>query len=109
MRRIAITGSLVLGLALGAAGGARAGEGTALIQRVDVEHATVVLDRDAYRVSDRTRIHDADGNVLTLAQLPSLERGASADAAAAWFEAGDGRFGSAPPLYELRLTGAVPK
>jgi len=69
----------------------------------------VVLDGDAYRVSDRTRIHDADGHTLTLTQLPSLERGASADAAAAWFEAGEGRVGSAPPLYELRLTGAVPK
>lgn len=109
MRTMASTLALALALGLAGAGTAAAAEGTGLIQRVDALGRSVVLDGVAFRVDDTTRIRDAEGEPLVLEQLPSLEQGAEADQAAAWYEAGDARHGEAPLLRVLRLTGSVPK
>jgi hypothetical protein len=113
MRSIAIGGLLALVLAaLAAPGPARAQsgtrEGTAVIWSVQPSRGTVVLGKDTFRVDDRTRLEDQQGNRILLIQLPSLGAGASGDAAAAWFEAQENNGTTPPILYRLRLTGRVP-
>jgi hypothetical protein len=107
MRRFASTAVVALALAL--AGTAMGEEGTGLIQQVDGMQRLVVIDGMSFRVDDATRLADAEGNTLTLQQLPSLEGGSSGDAVAAWYEASDSGFGDVRPLLRLRLTGSVPK
>lgn len=111
MRRIATT---VAGLALagwlaGAPAGAEEVQGSAVIQEVQLVGSKVVLDGEAYHVSDATRIEDEEGGSLTLAQLPSLARGASGDEAAVWFVADEPAMDGTRRLQQLRLTGSMPR
>jgi hypothetical protein len=92
-------------LALGGLGfEARADQGNAVID--SKQPGSVVLNGHGYRISDSTVVEDREGNGIGYAQLPTLEQGASADAAAVWFEASDDE--RSPVLYRLRLTGSVP-
>ncbi|HVM42938.1 MAG TPA: hypothetical protein VMT77_05500 [Gemmatimonadales bacterium] len=108
--------SLVLAGALAAAatapGLARAdqAQGPAEISAVQVDQSMVELNGKPFRVSDSTAIEDKEGHKIGLMQLPSLERGASADQAAVWYEAEDeATRGGAPLLYRLKLTGMRPR
>lgn len=83
--------------------------GSASVDEVHVAAGTVVLDGAPYRVVDATRIEDQEGMELSLAEVPSVAGGASAQAAAAWFEAGDASAGGVRTLRLLRLTGSMPK
>jgi hypothetical protein len=87
------------------AGAAPAGQGNAVIE--SKQDGAVVLNGASYRTSDGTVIEDREGNRISFAELPSLERGASADDAAVWFEASDDA--TAPLLHRLKLTGAQPQ
>lgn len=83
--------------------------GSAVIEKVDVALGLVVLGESTYRVVDSTEIEDAAGSRTSLAELPSLDSGASPDAAAVWFEAGDESGGAPRPLLRLKLTGGLPR
>jgi hypothetical protein len=108
LRRIALAGAL--GAALVAPGLARAerAQGTAEISAVHVEQNLVELNGKPFRVSESTAIEDKDGHKIGLLQLPSVERGASDDQAAVWYEAEDSE-ARAPTLYRLKLTGMRPR
>jgi hypothetical protein len=111
MGRIA-AGAAALGLAaalVGVPAGAEELQGSARIVEVDVAFGWVVLDGERYRVDDGTRIADEHGAELPLASLPSEAGGASGDAVAAWFVAGEPGAGGVRRLLELRLTGAMPR
>jgi hypothetical protein len=114
MRSFAIGGLLALILAAaGAPGAAQAQsggqEGTTEIWSVQAGRGTVVLGGKTYRVGDQTRLQDQQGNRILLIQLPSLDAGANADAAAAWFEAQEGNGTTPALLYQLQLTGHAPR
>jgi len=108
LRRIALAGAL--GAALAAPGPARAeqAQGPAEISAVHVEQNLVELNGKPFRVAESTAIEDKDGHKIGLLQLPSIERGASSDQAAAWYEAEDSD-SRAPVLYRLKLTGMRPR
>ena len=100
-RGLAAIAAGALGLALGAA--AQADQGNAVIEAKS--DGAVVLHGTQYRVNDATVLESKDGNRLRLADLPSVEQGASNDAAAVWYEADD----ASPPTAQLiRLTGGMP-
>ncbi|MEB2343676.1 MAG: hypothetical protein OZ948_02945 [Deltaproteobacteria bacterium] len=111
MRRIATT---IAGLALASALNAwpvdaEEVSGNAVLGEVHLAEGAVVLDGDRYTVSDTTRLENEQGGDLTLAELPSLAGGASADEAAVWFEADEPTRDGTRRLRHLRLTGAVPR
>jgi hypothetical protein len=83
--------------------------GSATIDDVELAASAVRMGGERYLVTDATRIEDAVGAELTLAELPSLAGGASGDEAAAWFEAEASQAGRAASLTLLRLTGSLPK
>ncbi|RIL05847.1 MAG: hypothetical protein DCC71_08900 [Proteobacteria bacterium] len=94
-------------LALAAAAlpfGARADQGAGVIE--SKEPGKVVIGGATFRLSDATVLEDDEGRPITYAELPTLASGASADAAAAWYEAGDGQ--AEPLLHRLQLTGGMP-
>lgn len=90
--------------ALAFGGAAGADQGTTLIEAK--EPGRVTLGGARYRLSDATMLEDADGNSISFADLPTIAAGASADAAAAWYEASDGE--AEPLLHRLKLTGGLP-
>lgn len=102
MRGAAAIAIGAFGLALG--GSASADEGTAVLEAKD--DSSVTMNGLRYRVSDRTVLESKDGGRMTLADLPTLADGASADDAAVWYEADDA---SAPTAHRIKLTGSLPE
>lgn len=111
MRGIATAiGALALAGALNAGpAGAEEVTGNAVLGEVRLAESAVLLDGDRYEVSDATRLEDEQGGDVTLAELPSMASGATADEAAVWFEADEPTRDGTRRLRHLRLTGAVPK
>ena len=90
---------------------ALAGEerGNATVDRVDAGRGHIVIGDATYVAGDYTQIENEQGARLSLADVPSIEGGASPDEAAVWFEAGEAS-GTAPrPLLRLELTGSLPR
>src|SRR5690606_15017358 len=81
--------------------------GSAVIEQV--APGAIVLAGQRFAVGASTRIEGEQGDELLPSELPSLAGGASADDAAAWFEADPGAAGRPPVLRRLRLTGSIPK
>lgn len=107
MRGLGIRIVAAIALCAGALASGRdalAAQGAALIDSKEPGH--VVLGGSRYRLSDATVLEDKDGNTITYAQLPTMASGATADAAAAWYEASDGD--AEPLLHRLKLTGGLP-
>lgn len=90
-------------LGLGLAGPAAADQGSAVLEAKD--ESGVTMNGKRYRVGASTVLEGIDGNRLELSQLPTLAEGASADDAAAWFEADDA---NEPTAQRIKLTGAIP-
>jgi hypothetical protein len=107
IRRIWLGASLALAVA-GAAPAHAETHGNALIESVQVRESLVVLNGKPFRVGEHTAIAGKGNKRLTLAELPSTDRGATMDQAAVYYEADDETQG-APLLYRLELTGAVPR
>lgn len=109
LRRIALAGALAAALATPGLARAEHDQGNGEIAAVHVEQNVVEMNGRSFRVSDGTAIEDKEGHKIGLMQLPSLERGASADQAAAWYEAEEGDARGAQLLYRLKLTGRRPQ
>lgn len=107
MRKTFVGGAAAVGLALGLgapSSPARADQGNALID--SKQPGSVVLNGREYRMTDATVVEDSAGNRIGYLELPTVEQGASPDAAAVWYEASDDE--RSPALYRLRLTGEEP-
>lgn len=102
IRSTAAAALAAIGVALG--GAAEAGQGNAVIE--SKQDDAVMLGSASFRIGAATVIESPDGNKLSFAELPSIADGASADAAAVYYEASDEE---QPMLQLLRLTGSVPR
>jgi hypothetical protein len=109
LHRIALAGALAAALAVPGLARAERDRGAAVIDAVHIEQNVVELNGRPFRVTDGTAIEDKQGHKIGLFQLPSLERGASADQAAAWYEADEGDARGVQLLYRLKLTGMQPR
>jgi hypothetical protein len=109
LRRIVSAGALAAALAAAGPAQAEMAQGPAEITAVHLDQNTVELDGKPFRVSEATAIEDKDGHKIGLMQLPSTERGASADQAAVWYEAEEGDARGAQLLFRLKLTGMRPR
>jgi len=97
--------AFAIACSLALAGAAGAEQGSAVIESKDV--SSVVMNGATYRVSEATVIESKEGARMQLADLPTLAEGASADAAAVWFEADDDE--RARTAHVIRLTGSMPQ
>jgi hypothetical protein len=102
-----LAGAVALG-GIAIAAGAQADQNSAVVDSKRLAESVVVLSGTTYRVGEGTAISDKDGNSISLAELPTLAQGASADDAAVWYEASDSQVAT-PVLHVLKLTGAQPK
>jgi hypothetical protein len=100
-----IRGALAIACGLALAGAAGADQGNAVIESKDL--STVVMNGTTYQVGAATVIESKEGARIQLADLPTLAEGASADAAAVWFEADDDE--RARTAHLIRLTGGMPQ
>jgi hypothetical protein len=111
-RGIALGALLALAAALSPAGGARAEElnGIATVEAKDLARGTVTLDGTEFQVGETTRLTDAAGRRIGLAELPVAERMGSAwlmsPESTVEYEATERPGGLA--LSSLRCLGTIP-
>jgi hypothetical protein len=98
-----------LAMGVGASAAAQAGQGSANVDAVLLQDSVVVLNGRAFRVSEQTAISGHGGEKLTLAEVPSRDRGASLDETAAYYESLEESTQGKPLLYRLELTGRAPR
>jgi len=109
MRLRGIVFGAALAMGIGASATTQAGQGNANVDAVLLQDNVVVLNGRAFRVNEQTAISSHGGQKITLAEVPSRDRGASLDETAAFYESLEESAQGKPLLYRLELTGKVPR